>query len=377
MSSRSSKSAAIGSLASHISELSSELSDHLRNSGHPDLTFTADSPTVPDTAEYEALRGLLNDAAMDLLHLLNGSKSTLRSFFLSHYDLAALQVALARGFFNHVPLPDLGRISESRDAANELRGASVEEIAEKGGISFDRTARVLKMLATHRIFEKVPGHSNRFQHTAASALMARDQSFQATADMQMDDMLRAASATIAAVERSPGLSTQETSPFTTAYEISMYEYYEQRPIKAARFAQAMSGWSQLDRQILELCETYPWNSFKNGKVMDVGGGSGHISIELARLFKSLRFVVQDISPFMLSQSQDEAIRDLNGRVTFQQHSYFDIQPVTDADAFFLRQCLHNNNDADCIKIIQALVPALGKCKRHTPLLINDVIMPEY
>ncbi len=78
---------------------------------------------------------------------------------------------------------------------------------------------------------------------------------------------------------------------------------------------------------------------------------------------------------MLSQFQGDAIQDLNGRVTFQQHDFFKVQPVHDAEAFILRQILHNYNDADCIKIIRAVVPALEKCKKGTPLLINDIIMP--
>ena len=79
---------------------------------------------------------------------------------------------------------------------------------------------------------------------------------------------------------------------------------------------------------------------------------------------------------MLSQFKEEAIRDLEGRVTFQQHDFFDTQPVVDANAFFLRQCLHNNNVENCVKIIRAIVPALKKCGKNTPLLINDVVMPE-
>ena len=79
---------------------------------------------------------------------------------------------------------------------------------------------------------------------------------------------------------------------------------------------------------------------------------------------------------MLIQQQGGAIQDLNGRVTFQQHNFFEPQPIHDADVFLLRQCLHNYNDADCIKIIRAVVPALEKCKKGTPFLINDVVMPE-
>ena len=78
---------------------------------------------------------------------------------------------------------------------------------------------------------------------------------------------------------------------------------------------------------------------------------------------------------MLPQSQDDGIHNLNGRITFQQQDFFEPQPIHDADAFLLRQCLHNYNDTDCIKIIGAVVPALEKCKEGTPFLINDIIMP--
>lgn len=78
---------------------------------------------------------------------------------------------------------------------------------------------------------------------------------------------------------------------------------------------------------------------------------------------------------MLSQSQGDAIQNFNGRLTFQQYDFFEPQPIHDADAFLLRQCLHNRNDADCVKIIRAVVPALEKCKEGTPLLINEIIIP--
>lgn len=63
-------------------------------------------------------------------------------------------------------------------------------------------------------------------------------------------------------------------------------------------------------------------------------------------------------------------------MTFQQHDFFDPQPVEDASAYILRQCLHNNSDGDAVRIIRAVVPALERCAPETPLLINEVILPE-
>lgn len=75
------------------------------------------------------------------------------------------------------------------------------------------------------------------------------------------------------------------------------------------------------------------------------------------------------------------------RVQFQVHSYYETQPPTDADAFILRRCLHNNPDAECVRILKAVAPALaprsslGARRSSTNkasnarLLINEKLIP--
>lgn len=79
---------------------------------------------------------------------------------------------------------------------------------------------------------------------------------------------------------------------------------------------------------------------------------------------------------MLAQAQSHAVNDLKGRVIFQQHDFFTPQPVHDASAFFICQCLHNQTDDGVVKILRALIPALERCKPKTPLLINETFLPE-
>lgn len=176
----------IAELAKQVSDLSSQITSYLQSTSQPEPNFSPSSYTVPDSLEYEALRAPLNDAALDLLRLINGPKSSLRSYFLSHYDIAALQIALDRGFFKHVPLPATKTEQNGLQNGNGIakEGISVKEIAEKAGMDADRTARILRLLATHRIFEQVAGESESFKHTAASALFASDGDFHALADMQ-------------------------------------------------------------------------------------------------------------------------------------------------------------------------------------------------
>ena len=174
----------IGSLALQISQLSTQISDHFTSSSQPEPSFSVCSTSVPEKPEYEALRAQLNDTALDLLRLVNGPRSTLRSLFFTHYDLAALQVALDRKFFHHVPLPLAVAGGKGENEQQIVPDVSAAEIAEKAGMDVDRTMRMLRLLGTHRIFEEVDGATGRFRHTANSALFARDEGWNATADMQ-------------------------------------------------------------------------------------------------------------------------------------------------------------------------------------------------
>jgi hypothetical protein len=175
----------IKSLANQISELSTQISAYFYASSQLEPDFTINSADVPDTPEYEALRAKLNDAALDLLRLVNGPRTTLRSLVFSHYDLAALQVALERRLFHHVPLPV--DITEESTGIKDtvIRGADIAEISERAGMDEDRTARVLRLLATQRIFVEVEDCGKaKFQHTASSALFASDEEFNQMAHMQ-------------------------------------------------------------------------------------------------------------------------------------------------------------------------------------------------
>jgi hypothetical protein len=93
-------------------------------------------------------------------------------------------------------------------------------------------------------------------------------------------------------------------------------------------------------------------------------------------FPDLEFIVQDISEDMMRQASLRKEMDgLEGRVTFMQHDFFEPQPIHDARAFFLRHISHNYVDSECVKILRALIPALEK-RPGTPVLINDVVLPE-
>lgn len=96
-------------------------------------------------------------------------------------------------------------------------------------------------------------------------------------------MFKAASDIDLALRKEPHNFSHKSAPFNIRHGDTAYAWYSKNPQKGARFAQAMTGFSKLDRPISPLRDEYPWASLGKGKVVDVGGGNGSISMMLAKV----------------------------------------------------------------------------------------------
>ncbi|KAI3316711.1 S-adenosyl-L-methionine-dependent methyltransferase [Xylariaceae sp. AK1471] len=345
-------------LSNNIADKTKEITQYLENNKLTPPSFLPNSIDVPDTPEYLALRSSLKESLEDLTLLVDGPKRSLRSFVCQANDLAAFQVAFDFELFSLVPTE--GDIS-------------IEELATKAGLDVDRTARCVRMMATQRVFRE--SRPNFIAHTAASIAICKDEELRCAGQYMLDELFKAASATSQCLKTSPQDSVAAHSPFHTRHRVTMFQYYQVNPPHAARFAKAMAGAAKLDRQISELRDFYSWKAL-SGTVVDVGGGSGHISMELAKGFPHLNFVVQDGSLDMLAQGKALLSPSIQNRVTFMQHDFFTPQPMRNVAAFFIRQCTHNWCDRDVVTIFKGFVPGLEGSGAGTPILINDTVMPE-
>jgi hypothetical protein len=116
-------------------------------------------------------------------------------------------------------------------------------------------------------------------------------------------MFEAASLTATSIQRAPYESTPAHSAFNTRFGVSPYQWYAANPERGARFAAAMAGLAKseplfpghwllpttnpsslpVNNDTAELRDRFPWGSLGKQIVVDVGGGSGHISIFLANV----------------------------------------------------------------------------------------------
>ena len=114
-------------------------------------------------------------------------------------------------------------------------------------------------------------------------------------------------------------------------------------------------------------------------VVDVGGGNGHNAIAVAKAFPRLRFVVQDLP--RNQAPADELIRAAglheDGHVRFEPHDFFAPQPATAASApaaYLLSRVLHDWPDADCLRILAHLLPAMRD--HGARLFVVDRVLPD-
>jgi hypothetical protein len=79
---------------------------------------------------------------------------------------------------------------------------------------------------------------------------------------------------------------------------------------------------------------------------------------------------------MLAVGQNLLTDDVRGRVSFTKASFFEPQTYKGAAAYMIRQCTHNWADKDVVTMFKSVVPGLESSPPETPLLINDIILPE-
>lgn len=87
-------------------------------------------------------------------------------------------------------------------------------------------------------------------------------------------------------------------------------------------------------EVSYLLDNYDWASIdeNGGTVVDVGGSHGFVCVDLAKRWKRMKFVVQDLPNMIAGAPQHDG--DIGARITFQAHDFLTEQTVRGADGEF-------------------------------------------
>lgn len=208
---------------------------------------------------YEDLDGQdqLLDALDDLRAELVGPTKWPGTFFAPP-EFAAMQVAFQREIFQNVPLTTGGSIN-------------AQDLAVLVKMDEDILLRIMRCLVTNKMFVEID--EKVFAHTPVSAAQADEYAAARTGGI-LNDFYKASSSLADAIDTGKG------SAWEARFGMPMYEYFEKNPTPdRGRMAKAMVASSALERE--ELATLFPWQDFH--KVVDIGGGAGHLVATLAQV----------------------------------------------------------------------------------------------
>jgi len=159
---------------------------------------------------------------------------------------------------------------------------------------------------------------------------------------------------------------------------TIWEFFDEPSQKdrVHRFGVAMQGTARLQPMELTI-KGFDWGSLKEGSVVvDVGGGVGTLSIAIAQKYPHLNFVVQDRGPVVkngLERAKVAFPRGVDsGQLTFQEHNFFNANPVKNADVFMAKYIVHDWSDKYSLEILKRLREAAGP---RTKLILFEKIIP--
>ncbi|EIN06883.1 O-methyltransferase [Punctularia strigosozonata HHB-11173 SS5] len=288
----------------------------------------------------------------------------------------------------------LGNVPEIiREAGPQ--GIHAKDIGKRNGMDGDKISRCLRLLATHHVFREV--HPDVWAHNRLSSILDTlkptsmktpekhigTTGFPALIEHTTDEVFRSSCLTAETLTDPKTAHSQEPtdSPFNRYFNTKtpVFEWLQapENRLRGIRFNIAMDGVNKLDDGE-SILRGFPWETLpSDAKVVDVGGGIGSVSMTVAKKFPSFRLVVQDLPNVVEKSGKEfwasnypEALQ--SGRVTLQGHSFFDPQPVKDADLFMLRVVIHDWPGAYAVRILKRLREAAAAGKTRL-LLVDQVV----
>lgn len=353
-------------LADKISRETAKLEKYMKENGLPmpsfDVNAADDFPRLPEEIQQSRLE--IVDATKQLRDLTVGPRESVRwgvwdVSFLSDkilgtnihadqnpqfFDVLALQMINSYGLANLVPLDhpitltDLGKLTPL-DPVN--------------------LARILRTAMTNHIFhEPTP---NTIAHTASSRLLATDPELAAWIGFNSEDIFPSAAHVLPALREYPEATSLTQAGFQFAFDTvdkePMFATFGKDAARAKRMGRAMASLTGGEGyEVAYFVDEYDFADLdaRGGTFVDVGGSHGFVCVDLARKWRNMRFVVQDLQKTVESApkpvDKDSQVAE---RVRFASHDFFTQQELV-GDGKFVFCTLRKPLDASSLSSLGPL-----------------------
>lgn len=235
-----------------------------------------------------------------------------------------------------------------------------DTIAARIGTNPDMTHRMMRVLASRDVFRL--RSDKRFENTALSEVLRTG---------GLDGMTDWVEYFASDSNCRSWLDFDRTlkdghNAFERVHGMSVWDWFDQHPDERETFARAMMRITVTDAPAI--AALYP---FREVKVLcDVGGGRGTLLSEILIRNPHLRGILCDSPGVLASAKELCAQRGVIDRIEFSPGSFFDEVP-RGADAWLMKNILHDWDDARCEKILKTVRRAMDP---GTKLIIAESLV---
>lgn len=315
-------------LARKIVAEAEKLDKYMKENNLPEPSFDVNAPS-----DFPKLPPDVHVSRQEIIHstgklrdLAVGPRESVRWGIWGFLDVLALQIINNYGLAKLVPVD--GTIT-------------LAELQSKTPLDPVNLARVIRMGITNGVFrEPSPG---TIAHTAASRVLAEDANLQAWVGFNSEDIFPAAAHVLQALKAYPAATDLKQAGFQFAFGTvdaePMFATFGKDPVRARRMGLAMTsltGGEGYEVSYLVDVEGggYDFSAVDEagGTFVDVGGSVGFVCVDLAKRYKKMKFVVQDLPKTIDSIPrpihEDPQIAE---RIELAAHDFFTPQVVKGAD----------------------------------------------
>ncbi|CAO2653517.1 Nn.00g029280.m01.CDS01 [Neocucurbitaria sp. VM-36] len=329
-----------------------------RSGSYPDFV------PVLNTKLQGLRRSLVSDARL-LADIFTGTRKLIdEQLQFSVHTVTVMRVLYTFNIPKHVPL-----------------GAAISfaEVAQSCGLEESRLTRILRYLILNHVFEEPePG---KISHSAISEfLLSNDAVGMDFIGHMVEEALPSAIGQTDCLKNPP----IDSSPvldcgFAFAVGQSKSSYFDiiaQETERSKRFGRTMTHMSSTGghNSIERVLTSYDWAGLGPAKIVDVGGSVGHVAVDLLKYATTLKKVVVQDLPEVIEEARANPIpqaADVADRLEFQAYSFFDPQPVQDADAYLFRHVFHDWPNQKAEEIIRNVLPSM---KSGSRLIVAEYIL---
>lgn len=262
------------------------------------------------------------------------------------------------------------------------QGMHVSEIGKISGLDERKLGRILRLLATKHIFREISRDvfaNNRLSLQLLSSNPISSLGLHFTDECHKSSVLL--SETLADPDWGFSYQPQHT-PFNkySKYPEPLFLYYEGTTPEGAklgaRFGLGMIGWG-VATEASAVVHAFPWGELGHGaSVCDLGGGIGHVTMQLAKAHPTLQLKLQDLPERILQAKNEvwpkecpEAIQE--NRIEFEPIDFLSESPIKDCNVYLLKNIIHDWPDEACVKILTGVRKAMAPYSR---VLVQEYIL---